>query len=301
MTGPLANPSEPQPSAKENWLDRYIRLQQRYDVKVGAALREAASSAQAAVAALDGSDGVGAAVRRTQMIGSQGAITRVLARLYRSLGDIIRAGQQEAVEESIEATFEAEMSVLDRVVSPSDLEAMQDSLRAAANRNVQSMMTRILETERPLSRRIYRAEALAKHQVDRVVNNHLARGSSAADIAKDVRAFISPNAPGGISASAKRLARTEINNAFHAQSINDYQDRPWVSSVRWHLSGSHPPNQPMCKCEQYAQIGLFTPDNVPPKPHPNCLCFVTPEVDPPEVVEAKMFTGEYESWLSQNT
>lgn len=295
MTVPLGSSTEPQPSPKANWLDRYIRLQKKYDRKVDAELRDAADSAQQAVAALDGKPGVGAAVRRTQLIGNQGAITRVISQLYKSLGDVIRAGQAEATAEAIEANLEAEMPVLDRIASPSDVEALQANLTAAAKRNAQSMMTRTLETERPLSRRIYRAEALAKNQVGAMVNRHLARGSSAADIAKDVRQFISPDAPGGVSAAAKRLSRTEINNAFHAQSIADYQDKPWVNFVRWHLSGSHPPDQPMCKCEQYAQIGLFVPDNVPPKPHPNCLCYVTPEIDEEALAQ------EFDEWAEKNT
>lgn len=295
MTGPLQSGSAPQPSPDENWLRRYIRLQLRYDKRVDKDLLEAAEAAQAAVQALDGKTGVGAAVRRAQLVGSQGAITKVLGKLYRALGDTIRAGQAEAAAEAVEANFAAERGVLKQIASPSDIDALDESLQGAAKRNVQSMMTRTLETERPLSRRIYRAEALANNLVGKMVDQHLARGSSAADIAKDVRQYILPNAPGGISAAAKRLARTEINNAFHAQSIADYQDRPWVSFVRWHLSGSHPPDQPMCKCEQYAQIGLFVPENVPPKPHPNCLCMITPEID-----EDALLNG-FDEWSEQNT
>jgi len=69
--------------------------------------------------------------------------------------------------------------------------------------------------------------------------------------------------------AAKRLARTEINNAFHAQAIADVQEKPWVEHVTWHLSKMHKPI-PGDLCETY-DGQQFSTDLVPLKPHPQCV------------------------------
>lgn len=98
---------------------------------------------------------------------------------------------------------------------------------------------------------------------------------------------------------AKRLARTEMNNAFHAQAIEDMEDRPWIDFVRWHLSGSHKPSGD--ECEANARHGLFPADAVPPKPHPNCFCFITPEVPDRNTFLLELQMGRYDEWIEQNT
>lgn len=267
------------PDNNRHWLLRYVRLQQASDRRVETALRGALDSASDALSALEGKPGVSAAVRRAQLLGNRGVLSKVLRELYRELGDIIQADQMDAAALASQLLYEDEKNIW-RVIEPDPdkRQALEDGLEAKARRNVQTMMTKVLGLNKPLSTRIYKSEALANGSINRVVSQHLARGSSAAELAKSVTGFFNPKIPGGVSSSAKRLARTEINNAFHAQSRADVAERPWIDSVRWNLSKSHPDSQQECACDRYAYIGTFSADDVPDKPHPNCLCYVTPVI-----------------------
>lgn len=285
---------------RENWSLRYIELQDLYDGRVNQALKHALESAEDVLRQLEGKAGVGAKVQRTQAMGTRAMLLQVINSLYGALGKTIRDGQQDAADAAERAFLSDEEKLLKILFEDAhDREEYMASQIQKARRNIQSVMTRVLETEQPLSKRVYQSRALARGQVSRVVNNHLARGGSAADLAKDVRDLIKPSTPGGISYAAKRLARTEMNNAFHAQSIHDMEDRPWCEQVRWHLSKSHPPRQPECRCDYYAHVGLFAADQVPRKPHPNCLCYVTPELMDEKTFLNLLVAGEFREWMGR--
>ena len=102
--------------------------------------------------------------------------------------------------------------------------------------------------------------------------------------------------PGGVSYAAMRLGRTELNNAFHAQSIFDSQETPWVEQMRWHLSKRHE-HDPGDECETYAAQATFRKEDVPEKPHPNCRCFVTPELPDYDQFEQSLLAGHYDPYL----
>jgi hypothetical protein len=116
--------------------------------------------------------------------------------------------------------------------------------------------------------------------VDKEIQRALALQLSHEQLAKRVKALVNPRVPGGISYAAERLARTEINNAFHTSQIARREGEPWTEGMKWHLSGSHPRPD---ACNDYASRsnfsgggpGVFKPGTVPGKPHPNCLCYVT--------------------------
>lgn len=288
-------------SDRENWLVRYLSVQKIFDGHVTSALIEAMNSAEKATMALEAKTGVGAAVRRTQLLRARAAISDVLASLYGRIGEIVRSGQKEAASAALLAELDSAKRILEVIEKDAaKRKILERSLDQSARRNVQTMMTRILGTQKPLSKRLYQSRALSNGQISKVINNHLARGSSAAELAKDVKEFFNPGVPGGASSRARTLARTEINNAFHAQSIADMQDRPWVNNVKWNLSKSHPAKQPYDKCDEYARIGLFPPEHIPPKPHPNCLCFVVPDLPDINSVINDYLAGKYDSWIAEN-
>lgn len=91
-----------------------------------------------------------------------------------------------------------------------------------------------------------------------------------------------------------RLSRTEINNAFHEQQKRA-GDKPWVEGVKWNLSGSHPRPD---TCNDYANQsnglgrGVFKTGDVPDKPHPQCLCYLTYETLSPEAFLDALGTGK---------
>lgn len=94
--------------------------------------------------------------------------------------------------------------------------------------------------------------------------------------------MIDPNTKGGVSYAAKRLARTELNNAFHTTQQASAEVNPFVVALRWNLSNSHVTED---KCDELAKghskgktPGLYTPGDLPRKPHPQCLCYTTNEM-----------------------
>lgn len=297
MTTPL--PSSRQPNNR-HWLLRYLRLQQATDTRVEAALKDALDSAADALTAIEGKAGVTAAARRAQLLGTRGVLAKVLKELYKELGDIVRSDQMKAVELATELLYEDEKKIWAVIEpDPEKRELIEESQKAKARRNVQSMMIKVLGQDRPLSARLYSSEALANKSVERTVLRHLSRGSSAAELAKDVRDFFNPKTNGGVAHSAKRLARTEIINAFHAQSKADALERPWINEVRWNLSKSHPPRQPECECDRNARIGVFPADSVPNKPHPNCLCFITAVIRAFDEVFREFNEGKFGDYLGR--
>lgn len=172
------------------------------------------------------------------------------------------------------------------------------SLKQTAKRNIESVAVREKYTQRPLSEKVWRTKALADGLIGREINKGLARGASADEIAKAVIHMVRPDTPGGVSYAAKRLGRTEINNAFHFQAKQDAQNIPWINQMRWHLSKVHE-DDPGDACEDYEQIGFFPVEKVPDKPHPNCRCFVTPVNEPYESFEQKLIQGHYDEHIRE--
>ena len=284
------------------WLKRYLKIQAEYDHKIHKVLVDASEDIEKQIIELDVfAANVSTQVRRAQLIGAQGVITKALLELYKSVGSVVREGQQKAALEAMSDAIEWSDYVFQHLyISPEQRKALKDALETGAERGVGAMMTRILKTERPLSARLYRSYRVSKSIMDRRIAKHLAEGSSADDMAKDIREFVRPTAPGGISHVAKRLARTEIGNAFHAQNIAAAQEFPWIETVEWNLSKTHAArsNGP-CKCELYARQRLFSPGNVPAKPHPNCLCYIVPSLPDLDVLLDDIQSGKYDTWASQ--
>lgn len=285
-----------EPIRKANWLGRYLEVERKAAVHINAALEEAERDITRRLEQL-GSDNFSTGVRRAQLNLALREVRKTLRETFGSVGDIIRNSNGEAAVAAVDAGLFDERGILKRLFpSATDRAQYANSLRRTAERNIQATVTRILETEQPLSGRVWRTAALANGQVSRAVNNALARGDSAEILARDVRNLVRPDVPGGVSYAAKRLARTEINNAFHAQSIADTQDRPWVNSMRWHLSKVHQ-DDPGDECEDYATQGVFPKERVPSKPHPNCRCYVTPEVLDYQSFEDALLQGQYDNYI----
>lgn len=246
-------------------------------------------------------EGVGSTIRRAQLTGTQGVISKVLHTLFGvNLKNSIASGQSKASTAAVQAANVWDDKILREIIPDPDKRAVfRRSLEATAGKNVAAVITRITSDPVPLSRKVYRSEAIARKQVDRVINSGLAKGDGAAEIAKKAHQFIHPSTPGGATYAARRLGRTEINNAFHSQSINQMQTRPWVSQVEWRLSGSHEGGSG-CLCERYARTRTFPARGVPLKPHPQCFCYITPVVPDIDFILDQLESGVYHQWIEDS-
>jgi hypothetical protein len=220
--------------------------------------------------------------------------------MWADLGITMRDG----MEKSALAAVQGE-NIIDRYLARNgmDMPDLRASFRAQAMRGFKNVLAKGFNGI-SLSRQVYKTEALANGWIDKVIRRGLILQTSAKDLAKQVHDFIDPNVKGGVSFAAFRLARTELNNAFHTVAV-DRADEPWAKGVGWHLSGSHPPGPPGKPevCERYARVdhglgtGIWLPGQVPKKPHPQCLCYITQEVVGEDEFIDKLLAGDYDEHL----
>lgn len=215
--------------------------------------------------------GIGGEVRAAQLRLVLSEIRRLQRVMWR---DQIDGVTQAAVDDALEAG-ESAVEVMTRVayasLPPDVAEALVDGLRLAAASGMKSDAAR---RKRELSSRVWQQDALHAGKIEELIRHGLISGLSAKELAKDVYEHVSPTTPGGASYAAMRLARTEINNAFHERQLEGAK-RPGVSAVKWNLSGSHKVPD---KCNVYAAHGgngHWPKDGVPDKPHPQCFCYLT--------------------------
>lgn len=258
-------------------LRQYLVVQRRLDAELNRVLARAARDAERRVRALElSSGGVGARVRIAQLQGVLGAIRELQEELWQQgVGPLITSSLSEAQAAAVRAG-EVLDSVLFEALPPRQAEVLRDMARTMAR---VGLITDANRQAAELSPRVYRNADLASGAIERTIRSGIIQGLSARELAGTVRQFIDPATPGGVSYAAKRLARTELNNAFHNRQNAIAENKPWVLGVTWNLSKSHPKPD---ECDDYARDnhhglgrGTFRPGEVPGKPHPHCLCYMT--------------------------
>lgn len=279
-----------------------LRITARNDAEIRRLLEKTAQAAESDIARLAGT-GPGAILRRGQLQLANRALKKTLSNLWKDVGDTIRAGKLDAVVATLDASFTWDEPFFIRAgFSAQKRKSMRQSLLAMSERNIERMLRRFSTTQIPLSKQVYRTNSLTNGWVDNLINRAIGRGLSAKELAKEVRQFINPSVQGGVSYAALRLARTEINNASHATAIAQATEKPWSMGMHWHLSTSHPKRD---ECDDLAKedgaglgAGIFPPGDVPLKPHPQCFCYVTPEVVGEDEFLKHLIAGDYDDFLS---
>lgn len=205
------------------------------------------------------------------------------AELWEEMGYMILAGQKRAAAAAIDVVFDQ--------IRPNAPRELLEVSQAMAERRVHNSISRLNGMSNyELSKTVWRSNSFNNRRIDRIIQQHLASGSDARTLASAVRELVDPDVRGGVSYAANRLARTEINNAFHATSVREYVEDDIVEYVEWNLSGSH--KKPDI-CDDYAfhqhvdgqPGGYWLPKEVPAKPHPHCLCYITPVVSDEELID----------------
>lgn len=263
-----------------------------YEKELQRALALAAKRAEAAVLAGGG----------PLDVVTRDALQREQARLAKDSKRIIGAARQAASNVAGTTISAIEQSF---GVNPVVADLISDWVTQMIETRIDALMARLTSSQVDLSAQIYKTERLSSGWVDRQINNGLAQNLSAKDLARTLASSFAPNVPGGVSFASMRTARTEINNAFHAASLAHYDNRPWVAGIKWNLSGSHAHAD---ECDDYANKshykngpkGVFLQGSVPPKPHPQCLCYITPVMDSDEDFLDALVNGDYDDWAIQN-
>lgn len=295
----------PEPS---DWLRASLRISRASDREILDLLRQALKDVNAMLRSLARRESqmggtFSDSVRRSQLELLRRTLLRDQAAIFTRLGDIVRARRLEAASRAVGLASAVDEALFVRAGFPEIARQLQIGVSRGLERTLEVALTRIQQSAVPLSERIYRVQVWMDGRLERKINSALARGLSAREFAAEAKDWFRPTTPGGIRYAALRLARTEINAAFHAMSVNQAVDAPWTTAMRWHLSSSHPKPD---ACDLLARNdherlgpGTFKPGNVPRKPHPQCFCYVTPvTVDEDEFLD-KLLDGRYNGYLRQ--
>ena len=265
------------------------------DREIAAILRDAAKEAEKLIAN-NVSDSVSARVRRAQYRIALSQLTQLSAEMWGEITPAIQRGINRAIEEGIRGIIDLDSILADSVAD----NALRNSVIRGSELAADTVRSRLINDIK-LSPKVYRTRALSQGLVSKAVNRGLALGQSADEIARSVRHLISPNVRGGVSYAARRLARTEINNAFHTSTIRLAADDPWTAGFKWVKSDSHPRPDP---CDDLADDdhdglgpGIFKPKNVPGKPHPQCLCYLLVVHVPEDEFIDKLIAGDYDEYI----
>lgn len=280
-------------------LSRYARVQRVVDKELAAQLKDAADEAEKMMLALSKKTGKGAVIRRAQLGGVLKQLRKLQGELWGSVSKATEMGMMRAAE----AASEAEIAINQHLFKAAGLHMgdFDEAMRIQAQEGVSNLLARGAN-DIPLSRQVYQSRALSQKLVDKAINRGLLLGFSAKELAATVRGLIDPATPGGVSYASMRLARTEINNAFHRSQIDLRKGDPWTEGFKWHLSGSH--GKPD-KCNDYAsgvhnrgsEPGVYSVGNVPGKPHPQCLCWLETVVMEEDDFVTKAARGDFDSFI----
>lgn len=291
MTSPGPNP-----------LQRYLPVQGVVDKELAAILRDAADDAEKSILSLAGKGGIGAEMQRSQYALMVRELREMQGQLWGSVTpalekNMLRAGQAAAeAEKAVDALFWQGLGT----------PPMSEYTRAMEIRAQAAVRAYIAKTDNgiPLADSVYKAQAQSTDAVNREVRRAILTGQSARQLADRVKGLIRPDVKGGVSYAARRLARTELNNAFHRAQIDQRRGDPFTKGFKWHLSGSHPRPD---ACNDYAdnshfsggEKGVFRASEVPGKPHPNCLCFITTVQKSEEQMLNEFLGGQYNTYLDE--
>lgn len=260
-------------------LKRFLRQQRVVDSEMRRVLLSAAADARRKLVKLEPGT-----LRRTQL-----ELQEMQLRMWAKLGTVIEDGirANTAMVANVNITFTDDLL---KHLGVSASAEFRRSMMAQANSTIKTYLAR-QNLGMTLSERVYKNGQVASGRIDRIISNALLRGASAREIARDVGAFINPSTPGGASYAAMRLGRTELNNAFHQASNATYAANPFIDKVDWKLSSSHPHAD---GCDDL--VGAYDPDEVPDKPHPQCLCYTTPRTISDAQLKRRFRSGEFDEW-----
>lgn len=266
-------------------------------------LNEAAETTSKRIKELAPKEKLGAKARAAQERILLNSLYGEMRSLWEGVGYLTIIGEQNAARAAVDSMDYLTRAVYGRSGHEADL--LRRQLREAGRAGVDSLISRE-ENLRALSSRVYKNIALSQNQIGRRIQVNLIRGVSAKEFAADIASLIRPNVKGGVSYSAMRLARTEINNAFHGTAIRYTREMPWVNGYKWNLSGTHRNRvKGSDVCDDYATEdgynlgpGNYPKRAVPSKPHPLCLCFVTVIVDDARAFANKYRSGAYNNYIN---
>ncbi len=250
-------------------------------------------------------------IEKVTMVELRRAHLEVLARNLddraRGLNNDVLAVAHKGIWLSTETGAEGAAKISEQLLK--DVFDVADVRRLFAGVNERATLALLARTGKDglkLSDRIWRTSEKWRNATRRVVEDGVARGMDSRKLAKEVEKYLQPGVWTAMKAETRRrlgvakdvsyegmrLARTEMNNAFHEGMIASNQATPSYEGIYWKLSGSH--SLPDV-CNDYASHngnGFWPKGEEPARPHPQCFCITFPAHQAPE-----QFAERLKNWI----
>jgi hypothetical protein len=247
-------------------LEELLKVQRASDIELRRVLREAAIISGRLV--LRQGSGVGGSIRTAQLGVTLTQLNQLVEGLWRDTERHVNK-YYGLTDKAADRAAGVIYKFLAGVIPEAQAEAIFDSFIGDVHQRLEIDRTR---KSIKLSERVYKNISLAQGAVEKTIRAGIISGFSAKELAAEVKRYIDPNVRGGVSHAAMRLARTEINNAYHENQKVQAAQSDYVEAVEWNLSRSHSKAD---TCDTYKSEGPYEPGNVPSKPHPQCFCYLS--------------------------
>ena len=222
------------------------------------------------------------------------SLSERMAEMRGEVGGVIRGAMRTSAQLPVTATEDWLTAALKRG-------GVDGSFRGALPSTPDDALRALLNGKRyrdgkTLSKRIWSHTGRLQLGIEEVVAQGIAQKRSAYHIAKDLEAYLNPEAavpydwrnvypdipfPLRVDYNAQRLARTAINQAYWAANLEAAKCNPMCTAIHWALSPSHYERQVAPhgedECDVYAAhdeglgVGNWSTSSLP-MPHPQCLC-----------------------------
>ena len=298
MTSPIPKP------APQEWIRAYAQVQVATDQQILAILADAVDAIRVDILRITSKHSMTMSdvIRHEQMATVRKALLEQQSALLRKLGRVLEARRLDAAARAIQMGNAMDAYVLSRLGQSTLARQALEGVKFGLAQTTDVALARMGYSYTDLSQRIYNNDVWLGSRIDTQITSLLAQGKTAQEFAAVAVDWFNPNTPGGVRYAAMRLARSEINNAFHAVAVQQVQDKPWVESMQWHLSGSHPKSDvcdDLAGEDQFDQgPGVFPKGDVPRKPHPHCYCYVVPVMVDEDEFLNKLLGGKYDKWIA---
>lgn len=178
---------------------------------------------------------------------------------------------------------------------------MQRMVASVNERVVRSLVSRVWQDGHTFSDRVWGRAGVKEYWLDGIRNTisaGIAQGRDPVKIAKDIQAYtrdgkvallnrwgtlergtqeFAKRLPGRLDWRAVRLVRSELYASLQDSAVLAGEANPGTTGYYdWLLS----PNRShwTCECASNAEGGPYKLDDIPPYPHPNCMCIVRPRL-----------------------
>lgn len=157
------------------------------------------------------------------------------------------------------------------------------------------------KSEWSLSKAIWKAGEKIKTDIDKIIADGIANGTSIKELTGALEKYVKPSArkpwdwskvypttSKTVEYNSQRLARTMVQHSYQIALCEEQQGNPWSNGIMWNTSNSHK----TCELCQELDGQVFSPEDLP-LDHPNGMCYFTPELE-----DINTIGGDLADWVN---